>query len=254
MSGRRGVEVSLQALLSLVRADNLGDPHPILAGGELYVSPRFSRDAQRAIREDMDAGGLDDRDRLDELRNTLGLVHQSARTEYYGWITQGGEVSAVLVAAIGRIAAVLTRTGDRVRVERADSTRLAESLLRRLPDAPAGRGESITVRETDYNAAHGRAAGRVVHRTAAATRPEQVRRLDALLRAPRYAAARLYAASRDDAGNRSRSREWISVLDLEHGRWLVYATLGRGERAITAVPATIPLATTKLAELLRTTH
>lgn len=252
MSGRHGVELSLRALLSLVQRDNLGDPHPVLAGGELHVSPRFAKDAERAIREDLEAAGLADRDRLDELRNTLALVRQ-ARIEYYGWITRGDEVYAVLTASVGRIAAVLTRTGDRVRIERADSKRLAESLLRRLPDAPAGRGESITVREADHTAARAGPAGSILHRTAA-TRPEQLRRLEALLRAPRWAVARLYAASRDDGGTWSRSREWVSVLYLAHGRWLVYATLGRGERAITAVPGTPQLVTTKLTELLRTTH
>lgn len=245
--------MSLRALLSLVQRDNLGDPHPILAGGELYVSPRFAADAERALRADLADAGLDDRDRLDELRNTVALVHRSARTEYYGWIKRGDEVSAVLVAAIGRIAAVLIRTGDRVRVERADSKRLTETLLRWLPVAPAGRGESITLREADYSRVRARSAGNVLRRSAA-TLPEQVRRLDALLRAPRRAVARLYAASRDDASNRTRSREWITVLDLEHGRWTVYASFGPGERAITAVPGTTQLLSSKLTELLLSTE
>lgn len=245
--------MSLWALLSLVQRDNLGDPHPILAGGELYVSPRFAADAERAFRADLAGAGLDDRDRLTELRNTVALVHRSARTEYYGWIKRGDEVSAVLVAAMGRIAAVLTRVGDRVRVERADSKQLTESLLRRLPEAPAGRGESITLREADYSRVHARSAGSVLRRSAA-TLPEQNRRLDTLLKAPRRAVTRLYAASRDDAGNRARSREWITVLDLEHGRWTVYTSLGPGEQAITAVPGTPQLLSTKLTALLRSTQ
>ncbi|MGB3442315.1 MAG: ESX secretion-associated protein EspG [Actinophytocola sp.] len=247
------MEVSRRALLSLVRRDNLGDPHPVLAGGELYVSPRFARDAERALREDLTGAGLDDQDQLGELRNTLALVHRSARTEYYGWMKRGDEISAVLVAGVGRISAALIRTGDRVRVERADSTRLAESLLRRLPEARAGHGESITLREADYSSARRKSVGSVMRRSAA-TLPEQVRRLNTLLRAPRHAVARLYAASRDDSGNRTRSQEWISVLDLEHGRWAVYASFGRGERAITAVPGTPQLLTGKLTELLRRTY
>lgn len=252
MSGRRGVEVPLRTLLSLVQRDNLGDPHPILAGGELYVSTRFANHAERILREDLAAAGMDDRDRLDELRNTLALV-QHARTEYYGWITQDGDVSAVLVAALGGIAASLTRTGDRVHVQRADSKRLAESLLHQLPDAPPGHGESITLRETDYTTTRAKHTGTVLRRSAA-TRPEQARRLDTVLRAPRRAAARLYAASRDEGGTRNRSREWLTVLYLEDGRWLVHTTFGRGERAIIAVPGSTQLVTGKLTDLLRTTH
>lgn len=248
MSGGRGVEMSLRTLLSLLQRDNLGDPHPILAGGELYVSTRFAGHAERTLRQELAAAGLDDRDRLDELRNTLTLVRQ-ARTEYYGWITQHGDVSAVLVAAHGGIAASLTRTGDRVRVQRADSKQLAESLLVQLPDAPPGHGESITLRETDYTTHQ----GNVLQRSAA-TRSDQARRLDTVLRAPRRAAASLYAASRDDAGTRNRSREWLTVLYLDSGRWVVHTTLGRGERAIVAVPGTTQLVTSKLTDLLRTTH
>lgn len=73
-----------------------------------------------------------------------------------------------------------------------------------------------------------------------------------MLNEPRVGGAKLYAAARDRAGVRSRSAEWLTVLDLACGRWVVYPTLGRGERAINAVPATPQLLAAKLGELART--
>jgi hypothetical protein len=73
-----------------------------------------------------------------------------------------------------------------------------------------------------------------------------------LFRTPRRGIAKLYAARRDDASNRVRSREWLDLFDLPEGRWATYATIGRGERIINAVAAPPALIATKLTELLRT--
>jgi hypothetical protein len=62
----------------------------------------------------------------------------------------------------------------------------------------------------------------------------------------------LYAARRDEAGNRIRSQGWLDLIDLPEGRWAVYATAGRGERTINAVAATPALVAAKLTALLRT--
>src|SRR2546428_126158 len=78
-------------------------------------------------------------------------------------------------------------------------------------------------------------------------RPQDARRLDALLRAARTGGAQLYAAGRDHAGTRHRSEECLTVLDIaQYGRWAVYPTSGRGERAVNAVPATPRLLVDKL--------
>lgn len=230
MAARPAVELPVTTLVSLIEKANLGEPHAIFAGGERYVSPRFA-----------EAGG-----RVDErIMDVLALV-QRARIEYYGWITHGDATATVLVAATGRTAAVVTRDDDRVRFDRADPDRLVESLVHRLPAVPAGRGESISIRVADY----GRSAGLL--RQPVSARAREARRLDALLRAPRSGGARLYTARRDRAGVRQRAKEWLTVLDLVgQGRWAVYATAGRGERAVNAVPATPRLLATKLTELHR---
>lgn len=247
----RPVELSVHALTALLRKENLGDAHPVLAGGEAYVSPRFADAVDQVLREALDEAGLGQRDARDEFLAALAHV-QRAPSEYFGWITTTDSAYAVLVAASAHQAVLLTRIGDHVRVENADRRQPIESLVRQLPDVRAGRGESMSVREAET--AMARPAGGVMRR-AAATRPERARLLDQLLAAPRSGLAKLYAARRDEAGREIRSRDWITVVDVVgNGRWLVFPTLGRGERTVNAVPGTPQLLVTKLAELAARTR
>lgn len=233
-------------LISVINRENLGDPHPVLAGGEGYVSHRLGSDVERWLDAELADAGLADRDRLADFTGMLTIV-QRARTEFYGWVTADGETYSVLVAAHGRNAFALTRRADRVTFRRISPDRLAEESLARLPDVPPGQGESISVRETEVTAPRP-----VLRRASGPARSDQARRLDALLRAPRRGGAKLYAARRDDAGHRIRSRAWLDLIDLPDGRWAVYPTAGRGERTVNAVPATPRLVTEKLTDLLRT--
>jgi hypothetical protein len=226
------VWLPVTTLVSLIQQESLGEPHPVLAGGERYVSHRFA-----TVDVQVD----------DTVRDAVARV-QRARVEYYGWITDGNRSYAVLVAGRGRAAVVLVREGDRVRIEQADPDRLVQELIHRLPEVPAGRGDSISVRAADY--ARGGTGGAVL-RQATSSRSQQARRLDALLRAERTGGARLYTTRRDRTGTRHRAKEWISVLQLAgHGGWAVYTTAG-GEPAIVAVPATSQLLAGKLSELNR---
>ena len=239
------VELSVQPLIAVIRKENLGAPHPLLAGGEQYVSPRFTGDAERALRAELAAAGLSDRARLTDFTGMLSTIQQST-TEFYGWVTATDDAYSVLVAAHGRTAFAMTRRGDRVQFERVGAGRLAEALVERLPNVPPARAESISVREAEATRSGPRPVLRRPTDAAAA------RRLDALLRTPRRRVAKLYAARRDDAGNRTRSREWLDLIDLPEGRWAVHATAGRGERTINAVAATPAHVAATLTALLRT--
>jgi hypothetical protein len=246
MRAGRSVEISVYPLLSLVQNENLGEPHAIFAGGERYVSPRFADQARRVLRQELDAAGLAGRgDYLDFLEQ-VGVV-QRAGIEYYGWVTATDEAYAVLVAAAGRSAVTVVRSGERVRFERCAPDRMVESVLWRLPDVGVARGDSFSVRHADFHA-KGRAEGSVMRRSAAA-RPEGARRLDALLKARRLSVAKLYAAKRDVNGVRQRSEQWLTVLDVVDGRWALSVAHGRGERWINAAPGTPQLIGAKLVEL-----
>lgn len=231
MPTRHTVELSLTDLFDLVQRENLGQPHAVLAGGEHCRVPRLAGHGTR----------LDD-----YVRDAVVLAHR-ARVEYYGWVHSGADSYAVLVAATGRAAVVLTRTGDRVTVDIVESDRLVESMIHRLPDVPAGHGAAISIRAADLAGAGGE-----VLRAPVLGRPQEARRLDALLRAPRSGGARLYTARRDQGGTRHRAKECVTVLDIaQHGRWIAYATTGRGERAVNAVPATAQLLAATLTGLWR---
>ncbi len=235
----------MYSLFSVIQQENLGDPHPVFGGGEGYVSPRFADQAGRWLRAELAEAGLADRGGMTDFTGMLRIV-QTARTEFYGWVTTHDGSYTVLAAANGHNAFVVTRRGDRVAFRRTRPERLAEAVVERLPDVPAGRGESISVREAETNKQR-----QLMRRPSGAPRSEQARRLDALLRAPRSGGAKLYAARRDDAGQRIRSQGWLDLFDLPDGRWAVYATTGRGERAVNAVPAPRSLVVAKLHDLMR---
>ena len=248
--GGRVVELPVLALAGLLRRENLGDPHAIFAGGERYVSPRFADEAEALLREELAGAGLGGRDAMYDFLDTLALV-QRASVEFYGWVSGGDENAALLTAASGRRAVAVVRIGDRVRFEPVDADRLADALVYRLPDVRAGFGDSVSVLDAEFRARSNREPGSIMRRSGSG-RSDAVRRFDALLKEPRVGGAKLYAAARDRAGARTRSAEWLTVLDLAGGRWVLYPTLGRGERAFNAVPATPQLLAAKLDELRRT--
>jgi hypothetical protein len=244
------VELSIYPLVSMLKRARLGDPHPVLTGGERYISHRFADEAERWLDAELAAAGLSDRNQLADFTGMLAII-QRAQTEFYGWITNDDETYAVLVAAHGRNAFALTRRGDRVAFRRIGPDRLAAALLEELADVPPGRGEAISVREVEVAGAGPRP---VLRRASGVARSEQARRLDALFRTPRRGGAKLYAARRDDAGNRLRSQAWLDLIDLPDGRWAVYTTTSRGERTVHAVAATARFVGEKLDDLLRTAH
>lgn len=248
MRTRRVVEIPLVPLLAVMRRESLGDPHAVFAGGERYVSHRFADEAERVLREQLAAAGLGERTAYDEFLDSLAVAQRGA-VEFYAWVTTQHESYSLLLAAAGRSGVAVVRAGERVAFEWADPERLAENIAHRLPELPAARGESFSVSAAELHAPR-RQEGSVMRRSAAA-RPEGARRLDTLLKAPRLGIAKLYAAKRDARGVRTRSREWLTVLDVPEGRWLVSAAQGRGDRFVTALPGTPQTIAAKLGELQR---
>lgn len=245
----RTVELSVFPLLSLMQKENLGEPHAVFAGGERYVSPRFADQAARVVQQELQDAGLGERGEFDSFLDLVNIV-QRASLEYYGWVTTSDEAYSVLVAAYGRNAVLVVRSGERVRFERCDPDRMAETLVWRLPDNGVAHGEPFSVRHADFHAPRGRAEGSVMRRSSPA-RPEGARRLDALLNAPRLAVAKLYTAKRDMNGVRQRSERWLTVLDLVDGRWALSVSQMRGERWINAAPGTHQHIGDKVLELAR---
>lgn len=247
MRAGRAVEFSVVPLLSVVRKENLGEPHAIFAGGERYVSPRFAEEAERVLQQELRDAGLGERSDYLEFIDLMAVVQQ-ATLEYYGWVTAVGEAYAVLAASVGRDAALVVRRGERVLVERVEIEKMIERLVYRLPDVPVGRGDGFSVSNTDFSAPKNRLAGSLMRRSASA-RPELARRLDALIDAQRLAVTKLYAAKRDARGARTRADQWVTVLDLVEGRWALTVTTQRGEKWINAAPGTDQVLAARLTAL-----
>lgn len=241
----RAVSISVFPLFSLLRRENLGPPHTVFAGGELYISPRFAAEAERALQQQLDEAGLGDRQDYLEFVDLLTVV-QHATVEYYGWVAGVDDDYAVLVASLGRRAVSLVRSGDNVRFERCAVDRLVATLMARLPDAPVAHGDVISVSHADFQP---KSAGTVLRRSAP-SRPKEARRLDELLEARRVSVTKLYAAKRED-GIRQRSDRWLTLLDLTDGRWALSVRQARRENWINAAPGTPRLIEDGLAELAR---
>lgn len=242
----RPVEIAVSPLFSLLQREDLGEPHTMLTGGERYFSPRFAVEAERVIQQELTDAGLGDEQDYRRFVELVAVV-QHATVEFYGWVTGVDENYGVLVASHGRQAVSAVRVGDNVRFERCHADQLVEVLVSRLPEVPAGRGDSFSIGHTDF---HSRSrAGTVMRRTAPA-RPEKARRLDTLLDARRRYVTKLYAAKRDD-GFRQRSERWVTILDLVDGRWVLSVTQARGEKWISAGPGTSQVVADRLVELAR---
>jgi hypothetical protein len=247
MRAGHSVEISVYPLLSLMRKENLGEPHAIFVGGERYVSPRFAAEAERVLHRELAQAGLGNRSDYLDFVELVDAV-QRCGIEYYGWVTTAEEAYAVLAVSFQRVGVLVVRSGERVRFERCDADRITESLVWRLPDVGVAGGDGFSVRHKDFHAPHGRAEGSVMRRSSAA-RPEGARKLDNLLKVQRLSVAKLYAAKRDAAGARQRAERWLTVLDLVDGRWALSVTASRGERWIHAAPGTHEVIGARLGEL-----
>jgi hypothetical protein len=246
MRAGRAVEIPVFPLISLIQKENLGQPHPVFAGGERYVSPRFAAEAERVIERELKEAGIGD---YPDFVDLVGVV-QRAEVEYYGWVTTSAESSGLLVASVGRSTVLLTRSGEQIRFERCDFDRALDSFVSRLPETPAARGDSFSVGHSEFHTPRSRVAGSVLRRSAPA-RPEGARKLDALLDTQRLSVAKLYAAKRNGDGDRQRSAQWLTVLDLVAGRWAISVTRSRHGRWITVAPGSPQVVADQLAELAR---
>jgi hypothetical protein len=249
MKAGRAVEISVSPLFSVLQKENLGEPHTILAGGERYFSPRFGRESEGVLREELGAAGLGEEGDYLEFLDLVNVV-QRGNAEFFGWVTGIGEYYGLLVASYGRRAVSVLRTGDTLRFERQEPEKMLEALVESLPDVPVGRGEPISVGHAEFHSSQSRAPGSVMRRSASA-RPDAARRLDALLAARRRYVTKLYAAKRDSRGVRQRSERWVTVLDLVDGRWAISVAETRRAKWISAAPGTPQSLTERLRELAR---
>nr|MDQ3577338.1 ESX secretion-associated protein EspG [Actinomycetota bacterium] len=148
---RREVRLSRDTLVRIIHRENLGEPHAVLVGGEVWLDEGEQRAADKRAMAELARAGLTDRDGrlLPELLDTLVTLTRPS-VEFYGWIAWGDSTFVLLTASIGRRAVLLVRERDDVLLAPANPDTLPESLVARLPEFPSGRGHSITLPEADF--------------------------------------------------------------------------------------------------------
>jgi hypothetical protein len=239
--------LSVQALTWLVKAERIGEPHPVLAPAAMWYPPDEQDELHAAAREEIAAlGWFDRRGRL-EIEVTVALaILCRAETEFFGWITHNGSTVGVLAAGIGRHGLLAVRDGDSVWLRHVGRSVLAERLVDQTPDVSVGAGKPVTVSRAEVR---GSVRGQRLTEAAVQVGPAAVavRRVQQLVALPRTGGGELYAAVRDAMG-RYRLGEPLRYTDTQYGRYLTLA-LGRDQTLV--APASRAELLARLRELCR---
>lgn len=242
-----------EALVRLVRMENLGEPHVTLAPQARWRPKAFQHQIETQTRKELIRLGLvDTRGRLDvELVASLTVLCR-AGAEFYGWINEGDTTRAVLAAAIGREAVLAIRDGDTVTLNQIRPDSLPEVLVAQTPDVPPARGEAHSVLRSAALAAVG---GR--HRTEAGVgsrpAPPAVRAVRQIAAQPTTGGGELFVAVRDRMARRRPVAYPLRYADTPNGRWLNHMTdAGDGEHQVLVAPATRADLVRRLQEMHRT--
>lgn len=212
----RPITVPRALLLHVWSLEELGDPHPVLGGSDLYV-PADS--AEEFTRECFDAlaglglarDGILTRDFL----ATLRFIAAPDR-ELYCWSAHAdrGQDRKFCVCAGGDEAVAMQVRGDVVSIVRVDERRLLDAFIDELPEFQAAPVPELTIARRDFEA-------RDEPEDLFSSGPDPAKELNSQLRAPREAVHQLYAAKA--SGGRLRRSKPFSVIDVsEQGRILVF--------------------------------
>lgn len=233
------LKLHVEALVRLVRMENLGELHVTLKPQAVW---RRKSDQDllevESRKEFMRLGLLDNRGRIDvEVAASLAVLTR-AGAEFYGWINEGDNTKGVLAGAIGREAVLAIRDGATVTVSQIRPETLPMALVSQTPDVRPSRGEAVNVLRSEMLATVGgrqRTAAGVGMRPA----PPEVRILQQIIAQPTTGGGELYVAVRDRMGRRKPVQDPLRYADTENGRWLNQTTTTRdGEQRILVAPAT----------------
>ncbi|MGH3620590.1 MAG: ESX secretion-associated protein EspG [Sciscionella sp.] len=238
MAGR--IEIRAGALCALLRELGLGEPHITLQDTPVWVDPSSSTELSRQARQECIDAGLIGESGVDAETTDWLATLTSPSVEYYAWVTDAGQAMAILVAAIGRAAALAVRYGDTVHLVRITARNLGQALIAALPRTPPGRG-SVNVRLTDLaDAAEARSGGNSAN--PAPSDPELDRYAE-FARMPATGLGEFHVAVRDRTGRRHALSNPLRYRDTGAGRWLVQVD----SRWMSVLPGDDSLIATRLA-------
>ena len=261
------VTLALDTITTVWRRENLGEPHNVFVGTQYWLDEEGERQALQRAGDDMAMHGLlMGRDLSPDFRETLAILARP-NVEYFGWIgtlpsnESDGTNIAVLAASAGDGGVLAVRDGDQVTIGPCSRDGLAEALVDKMPNVPAGRGRSVNLPEREMRqlrAQRGNGAPGEVPALPAgafnifprASMAEDARDLFTVLELPRSGGGELYAAARARSGERRRCPHPLVYLDSEQGRWMQQLSGDQpGERWMVAAPASRSLLINKLHEM-----
>lgn len=225
---RHEVSISLETYQSVIKSENLGEPHPTLVDGLMWYPADERHTAQERVREELRSQGLLSRDRVsDEFLDTM-ITLQRAAVEYYTYAVIDGEQVTVRGAAIGGDAVLATAANGMLKIELIPRDQLGVRVAAALPDTPAARMHSISC---DLKVLQAVEKGKDLPPGPAAT---DAKRMHKWLHLDRLNVGELHAAIRRDAAGRRIATTtpvpcWI---DTESGRGL-FSVDPRGWASVT---------------------
>jgi hypothetical protein len=232
------LNLHVEALVRLVRMDDLGDLHVTLKPPAVWRRKEDQNLLEvEARKEFMRLGLLDNRGRVDvEVSASLAVLCR-AGAEFYGWINEGDKTKGVLAGAIGREAVLAVRDGQMVTVTQIRPETLPMALVNQTPEVKPSRGEAVNVLRSEMLASAGgrqRTSAGVGMRPA----PPQVRIVQQIMSQPTTGGGELFVAVRDRMGRRKSVPDPLRYADTENGRWLNYTSnTSDGEQRILVAPA-----------------
>jgi hypothetical protein len=230
------VTVTGDLLAWLVRAEGLGELHPVLRPAVRWVPRAGHEEVEGRYREELGRfGAVDRRGRLDvEVLASLAVLCRGA-TEFWAFIEVGGAVRGVLVAAVGAERVLAIRDANSVWLSQVRQRKLVEALVAQAPEVAAGRCRVVTVRRSDLLTTR---AGRQRTATGVILRPADA----AVLEVQRVAALRhtgggeMFVGVRDGAGGYRMVDQPLRYVDTKNGRFLNRVMTEAGEARVRVGP------------------
>jgi len=260
------VTLALDTISTVWRRENLGEPHNVFVDTRYWLDEEGERQALQSAGDDMAMHGLLMAATCRPIsgrpwrsgpaeRGVLRLDRGGAERRTRGQQHRGA-------GRVGRQDGVLAiRDGDQVTLGPCSADGLAETLVDRMPNVPAGHGRSVNLPEREMRQLRARrgkgAPGETSTLSAEAfnvfprqSMAEDARDLFTVLELPRSGGGELYAAARARSGERRRYAHPLVYMDTEQGRWITQLSGDQpGERWMVAAPAGRSLLISKLHEM-----
>ncbi|GAB3487582.1 ESX secretion-associated protein EspG [Amycolatopsis cihanbeyliensis] len=218
MAWRDDVTLHRQSLLHALTTYDLGPTPAILTGREVWLPQESRAKLEEAVTADLaDADVLVGAQLREDFASALMTVAYPA-SGYFAWV-QHEEYGryGVAVSCSGTDCVLLLRRGEWTRLLPAAPDALAETLLAEIPDFEIHRDDTINLPESETPWATDEISG------------AEARRLDTLLKLPRYGGGQIHALPASD------TRSAVTYLDTAAGRWLL--SLDTANQWVTATPA-----------------